>query len=357
MIRRCCPCLFGGRAENDEDDGRESAGSVSPISSKPRGRTSLYPRGHSGSIWDVCSVLAPTPTPTTTTLSGGEDKGGLLSQWQGAVAGDRCVRLSPLFSKEVTRVASSRSLLACGSRDCTVKIWSGADPSVRPVMEWTASQQVVTGLALSPVADRVWVGSRDYSVVLWDASRGERIAGSSISRNVVTGLRSLSDGAALQSSEDLALRVWSPSCELEMELKGVMTNFPSSLCASDDSLSFLTGHNGYDGAGTELMVWDRRAGAVRRTLKGHHQSVTGCVFLQDDLIVSCAKDGECKVWTEVDGCISTIQLDGASGNPTAMTRLGNDAVCVATTEGELIVLKRVQGTMMMTEAQLGESQE
>eukprot|EP00873_Tetraselmis_striata_P041029 jgi/Tetstr1/461293/TSEL_006420.t1 len=108
-------------------------------------------------------------------------------------------------------------------------------------------------------------------------------------------------------------------------------HIPHCVDCSPDGTLLLTCHNGFNGDGCEVVVWDRRQGRALHRMAGHTQSVTACVFLQGEgegspglLAVSASKDSTLRVWDATAGvCLATQLYSG--GQCSAMDLLGRDA--------------------------------
>jgi len=74
-------------------------------------------------------------------------------------------------------------------------------------------------------------------------------------------------------------------------------NIPQAVDASGNYI--LTGHNGFNGEGCEIRLFDQRTSKNVVTLEGHTEAVNSVSFLRSsgDIFVSCSKDQTVKLWS------------------------------------------------------------
>jgi len=233
--------------------------------------------------------------------------GGAIEWWAG-------------HAKSATRVASAAWLdgAVSASRDATIRVWRRGALAA-PTATFTGHDLTVSALALShSEAGRVFSGSRDSSVRLWDASTGACISSCYVARNVVTSAAWVKGESSCvwQGSEDLRLRLWDvrdmakPAAVLEG-----YTCFPTCLDAADHLC--VSGSNGFSGGGggggCELRVWDRRFLRQEVLLTAHEYAVTGVALLSPTSIASASRDGTLHLWSSsgADGSeLSGLEADG-----------------------------------------------
>ena len=123
-------------------------------------------------------------------------------------------------------------------------------------------------------------GARDCSVRFWDVETGRQTAQRSIERNMATGMRWVPrEQSVLQTSEDLVLRVWDARTCLLAQTFEKQTYFPLGCDVSADGMYFLTCNNGFDGNGSEVVLWDRRRSNPVLICRGHTQAVRSVAFV------------------------------------------------------------------------------
>jgi len=225
------------------------------------------------------------------------------------------------------------------SRDGTIRQWrSGVSEAVQCIQ---AHGMSINGLVINPANTVLASGCRDYSVGMWDTATGSAIARAVIERNVVTAMRWVpgDQHCFVQASEDLTLRVWDVRTAAPVQSIATGSDIPLCCDVAPDGYRIVTGHNGFEGEGCAVSVWDRRAmssgayythglngGAHITQLRGHQQAVKACKLFAPTagsgelLCASGSKDGVIKVWS--------------LGSSTSGLQSGRDdqASCVATLE-------------------------
>ncbi len=105
------------------------------------------------------------------------------------------------------------------------------------------------------------------------------------------------------------MRIWdtriglaSPACEF-FGHNNIITC--CDVASRNDSVYFVSSSNGFDGAGCELMIWDRRLPSKPLySCCGHTETVSGCCFIENDagqFVASVSADGFMRIWSTVDG--------------------------------------------------------
>jgi WD40 repeat protein len=245
--------------------------------------------------------------------------GGATQQWAG-------------HSKPVTGVAAAAWLdgAISASRDATVQIWRRGTHS-EPTASLVGHDLTVSALAVSSAqAGRIFSGSRDSTVRLWDVATSVCLSKSYISRNVVTCAAWVKGDSTCvwQGSEDLRLRLWDvramakPTATLEG-----YTCFPLCIAASEHTC--VTGSNGFSGdgkgGGCELRVWDRRALRQNALFTAHTTAVTAVALLPGAQMASASRDGTLNLW---QGAASGVRVMDTA-------RLGSAVTCLCpANEGE-----------------------
>jgi WD40 repeat protein len=215
--------------------------------------------------------------------------------------------------------AQATDWLACGSRNGTVRIWTpaAADASASSPRTFAAHKKAVSALCFVDGGARLLSGSRDYSLSLWDVAGAAAapLATETIARNVVTCLaRVPGTSTVFQGSEDLSYRLWDlrgGAITLAASLAaGSSAQLPSHfpLCCDSAQNTLVTGHNGFDGTGCSLLLWDLRslgAGPIAARHGAHEQAVTGVALLggRGREAVTVSRDGTLGTWDVAGGTI------------------------------------------------------
>lgn len=73
---------------------------------------------------------------------------------------------------------------------------------------------------------------------------------------------------------------------------------------------FASSSNGFDGAGCEVMIWDRRLSSKPLySCRGHTETVSGCCFAENGgslFAASVSADSSMRIWNTVDGKCESI---------------------------------------------------
>jgi WD40 repeat protein len=180
-------------------------------------------------------------------------------------------------------------------------------------------------------------GSRDYFVRFWDVETGQcTFWPEVVQQNVVTDLRWMNNGetAVLQASEDLQLRLWDVRTKSVAQAFDDGPYFALHCDVSPCGNYFLTGHNGFEGVGCEIKLFDRRADRKCLSIQCASQAVTDACFLHVEgggsgggsssgLFAACAsKDGSLRCW-DLAAILAAGDEVALSGKPTEVGLLAS----------------------------------
>jgi WD40 repeat protein len=166
----------------------------------------------------------------------------------------------------------------------------------------TGHEKVVNSVSLNN--NFLLSGSADWTVRLWDVFGEAELNRNLINWNVVTSLQWKDDNTAVQTSEDLRLRIWDIR-EKQIWKSAVLhvgDNFATCCDVNDDLV--VTGHRGCSGDGGEVKVWDLRKKEMVVNSKNHGQSVEAVKFCSEK-IVSAGKDGKIFLM-KCDGTVTDV---------------------------------------------------
>lgn len=192
---------------------------------------------------------------------------------------------------------------------------------------------------------KVFSGSRDYSVKLWDLTTSKCISEYSSPRNIVTSL-CYSDKSDLlyQGSEDLCVRAWDPRtaiANVPVHNYGGYVYFPLCLALHRDEFILASGCKGFNSVGCGVVLWDiRNSSKPLHEFRGHSQDVTMCAFLPNhpDVLLTGSKDGSIMAWD----CNSLSPLKSYSIGRKPLSSLcviDSDLFAVAAMDGSISILK------------------
>lgn len=224
--------------------------------------------------------------------------------------------------------------LASGSRDATVRIWSGE--RVEQILE--GHEASVT--CLLPVDGDLWSGSRDRTLRMWRSGRVLRGH-----RGAVLALARRSDGTVASAGADGRLCLWSPEGSLLRTLK--TTAWPGALCPGPEGELVVGGDDGslqtvqsgerhlLDSAVRSLLLVDGRLltgcadGSIRGLGSGHRGAVTCLARTGDGRILTGGEDDRVLLWEGPE----PEELLRHDDFVTALCALGDGTVASASYDG------------------------
>jgi len=278
--------------------------------------------------------------------------GEILQQWQG------------LHSRDVNKVhfnSNTQMAFTC-SRDKLVRAVAIGRDADRP-LTFAGHDLVVT--CVSPRTDGAHVvsGSRDNTFRLWDVEREALVASQDRKLNVIHSCAWVESlGLIAQGGEDLAIRLWDfrvggRDCG-GLALAHSIENFdyhPVCMALVDDGVgtTLVTGHNGFNGTGAMVSLWDLRMRKPLKDMHGHENTVRWVAPIAHSTrrspdasqLFTASDDGTIREWDVAshsmvamyqvpEGRLTTFvalpaSMTGKSGRRrfAAATRAGNVFVC------------------------------
>lgn len=257
-------------------------------------------------VWDIDRLLLVRRMQTTGTpvwsvaVSGGDEP--LV-----AVGGeDEFVRLFDLESGRLldekaqhrdwvrsVAFASESGLLASGSGDKSVVVWSTKDGTLTPVRRATDLSDRVRSVVVSP--DGALVLAATETPVIHALTVDGEVGSTALPPGVdwVRSVAHASDGTVVVGSEDGAVRLW-PATGGPMETLAAGSNTTWSTAYSGTGTVGLIG----DGDGTVDVVNSTDASALRRLPAGHGRAWS--LASGNDLVAAACGDGAVRAWSLAD---------------------------------------------------------
>ncbi|GMH71660.1 hypothetical protein TL16_g05712 [Triparma laevis f. inornata] len=221
------------------------------------------------------------------------------------MAKDDCELLTKLegHTDEITSLTSSPddTKLFSGSYDYTIKIW---DTSSSNAKEWTLLKTLVgheggiSRLSLSPCSRYLASSNSDKTVKVWNVEAGILLR--TIKSPKMTSVMGVSfgrDNTIYSSSTDGRVRTWNLAANGREKLKiEGHEEEANEVAVSSDGSTIISGH-GEDDFG-EVRVWDAQTGEEKACLEGHTSAV-GSVAISKDakLAISGSDDNTVRIWS------------------------------------------------------------
>ena len=207
-------------------------------------------------------------------------------------------QLSTFLSGHMDAVASvafspDGKTLASGSRDGTVILWNAQTAkAIRKPL--TGHTDDVTSIAFSPDGKILASGSRDTTIILWDVETGALISQLQEHSDDVTSVAFSPDGKILASgSRDITIMLW--DVETGALTGGLVGHFDyvTSVAFSPDGKMLASGSKD-----ETITLWDvQTATSIRPPLTGHIDYVTSVAFSPDGkTLASGSRDTTVILW-------------------------------------------------------------
>lgn len=222
------------------------------------------------------------------------------------VGGDNAIRVQstrggvPLFESiphlddihAVVVTPDSSAIITAGD-DCTICV---TDPLTGETEQWSAHDEAITSLALSPDGRTLVSGSRDDTVRFWDLGTREQLLCLDGHTDDVHCVAVSPDGQLVASaSYDGTVRIRRATGEFIRELAG-HTDWVFTVAFSPDGGTLASGSG--DGS---VRLWDAESGECRQVLE-RQRTISSVRFSHDGrLLASAAAEGNLCLWDAADG--------------------------------------------------------
>jgi WD40 repeat protein len=204
------------------------------------------------------------------------------------------------------------SLIASGSEDRTIRVWSRPEPGVtededQPIILRGHEEGVMALAALADGTDRVVSASQDRTLKVWDVQTGTAVLTLRGHVADVLGVAVTPDGRSIVSAGDNTLRVWDSITGDEMAHWPAHPLGASCVAVSPHGDRVLSG-------GTEgtVRLWDLAAHTLLREFEAG--SPVTAIALSGDGTRALAGTG--------DGVVLLLDLEGATALPTGPRHQG-----------------------------------
>jgi WD40 repeat protein len=193
------------------------------------------------------------------------------------------------FSPDGTRVFA-------GTRNNVVKMWDVGNGAL--VRTFSGHKDWVNDIAISPDGKTLVSGSKDRTLKLWDIETGAELRTLAGHKGWVNGVAFSPDGKQVASvSDDQTVKVWDvASGALAASLNGHNDWILAVAFSPDGKLIASAGRD------KVVKLWDVATGSELRTLSGHTDWVNAVAFSPDGkLVASASDDRRIKLWEVATG--------------------------------------------------------
>ncbi|AFY44597.1 protein kinase [Nostoc sp. PCC 7107] len=187
-------------------------------------------------------------------------------------------------------ISSDGQILASGSDDKTIKLWSVTTGSEIRTLSGHSSS--VNSVAISSDGQILASGSDDKTIKLWSVTTGSEIRTLSGHSSSVNSVAISSDGQILASGSWHTIKLWSVTTGREILTLTGHSSSVNSVAISKDGQILASG----SWHGT-IKLWSVTTGSEIRTLPDHSDSVSSVAFTPDGCwLAAGGRSGSIKIW-------------------------------------------------------------
>jgi WD40 repeat protein len=222
----------------------------------------------------------------------------------------------------------------------SITIWDAANS--RQLLSWRGHEDAITGLAFSPVSNRLATSGRDRTVRLWDTSNGRQLLVLRGHERGLSCVRFSPNGQMIGAAEEgRTVRLWDARSGTELHSFAGHSGSVWALAFSPDSRLLASGGDDHT-----VRIWNVKKGDEIRTIRGHLGLVHGVAFSSDgQVLASAGYDGTARVWSVATGHELVI-FRGHSRSVTGVS---------LSSDGRYVASSSVDGTIKIWEAASGQT--
>ncbi|MCS6885470.1 MAG: WD40 repeat domain-containing protein [Acidobacteriota bacterium] len=193
--------------------------------------------------------------------------------------------------------SESEKVLASGGSDGTVRLWRLPEGELLGTLKGHSDE--VSCLALSPDGRLLASGSLDNSIRLWVLPEGRELKEIKQHQGSIWALAFSPDGRLLASGgglNDHCIKLWSvPDCSSVKTLEG-HKGLVRAVIFSSDAKMLLSGSSD-----NSIKLWEVASGTEQKSFKAHKGLVHSLSFLPKERLLSASVDNTARVWSLADG--------------------------------------------------------
>ena len=276
--------------------------------------------GHQGVFPSVNSVaIAPDHSVLA---SGSDDK--TIRVWSTETGKEQAILQDhSQFVKSVAFHPHDSNVLASGSSDRTVKIWDWQQN--QPIQTLTGHTNHVNAIAFSPDGTQIASASSDKTVKLWELQSRDCRATLKGHTLAIQAIAYSPDGTQIVSaSSDKTARVWDLATQRQLQILEGHTWAVRAIAYSPDGNWLATGSED-----RTICLWDTATWHCALVLSGHPWAIAALAFFPDsETLISGSWDKTAKFW-QVNSGTELTALTGHTDSVNSVA-IAIDGSCLAT---------------------------